>query len=136
MNRDDNTVAIFAALADPTRLKLLRLLNEQSESEAICVSALAMRMGISQPAVSQHLSVLKAAGLVKGERRGNYMHYLVKPEALSRCQEALAAALESLESELQPTGVDLCQGIPCPQQTNKASMRLEHSGSHIDNMRI
>ena len=115
MDRDNNTVAIFAALADPTRLKLLRLLNEQSESEAICVSALAMLMGISQPAVSQHLSVLKAAGLVEGKKRGNYMHYLVKPEALSRCQESIAA---TFRFENRTARINPCKNVPCPDRGN------------------
>lgn len=115
MDRDDNTAAIFAALADPTRFKLLRLLNEQSKSEAICVSALAMRMGISQPAVSQHLSVLRDAGLVEGERRGNYMHYLVKPEALGRCQESIAA---TFRFDNRAARINLCKSGPCPDQEN------------------
>ena len=111
LDKDDYTATIFAALADPTRIRLLLLLKEQSDSSAICVSALAMLLGISQPAVSQHLSVLKTAGLVEGEKRGNYMHYFVKPDALERCQRSIDAVLRS---ENQNTRVDLCKSQPCP----------------------
>jgi DNA-binding transcriptional ArsR family regulator len=117
MKNIENTAVIFAALADPTRLRLLRILSLQSDDNSICVSALATMIGVSQPAISQHLLVLKKAGLVDRKRHGNHMHYFVKPGMLIRCQEALAVALKSLEYETQPTGVDLCQGIPCPKQT-------------------
>ena len=107
MDKETCTATIFAAIADPTRLRLLRLLNEQNHANAICVSALAMQLGVSQPAVSQHLGVLKSAGLVAGEKRSNYMHYFVKPGAFNRCQEALATAFQS---EIQSTEVELCHG--------------------------
>ncbi len=73
---------IFSALADPTRLRLLKLLCHQHEPDALCVNALVGLLGISQPAISQHLKVLKSVGLVKGERRGYHVHYSVDPEAL------------------------------------------------------
>lgn len=118
MKNIDNATAIFAALAEPTRLRLLRILSLQSDENSICVSALATIIGVSQPAISQHLLVLKKAGLIDRKRHGNHMHYFTKPRMLIYCQEALALALESLEFEPQTTGVDLCQGIPCPKQTN------------------
>jgi DNA-binding transcriptional ArsR family regulator len=76
--------AIFGALADPTRLKLLKLLCNQQEPDALCVNALVGLLGVSQPAISQHLRALKAVGLVKGERRGYHVHYSVDSETLSR----------------------------------------------------
>lgn len=50
-------------------------------------------MGISQPAVSQHLRVLKSVGLVTGERRGFRMHYRIDAEGLKRCQGILSTSL-------------------------------------------
>ena len=85
--------AIFGALADPTRLKLLKLLCQQHEPDALCVNALVGLLGISQPAISQHLRVLKSVGLVTGERRGYHVHYAVVPEALKRYQELLSETL-------------------------------------------
>ena len=75
--------AIFSALADPTRLKLLRLLCQQHEPDALCVNALVGLLGVSQPAISQHLRVLRSVGLVRGERRGYHVHYAVDSATLN-----------------------------------------------------
>ncbi len=81
---------LFAALADPTRLKLFQILYRQNPPGCRCVNNLSMLLGISQPAVSQHLRVLKSAGLVTGERRGYRMHYMTDPEGLKHCRQILA----------------------------------------------
>jgi ArsR family transcriptional regulator len=84
-NIEENTeqqAGIFSALADPTRLKLVKLLCHQQSTSALCVNALAELLGVTQSAVSQHLRVLKAIGLVRGERRGYHIHYFVNLEAL------------------------------------------------------
>jgi ArsR family transcriptional regulator, arsenate/arsenite/antimonite-responsive transcriptional repressor len=74
--------SFFAALADPTRLRLVRILASQPSDSALCVNALAMRLGISQPAVSQHLQVLRSVGLVYPVRRGPRVHYYLNRERL------------------------------------------------------
>ena len=84
---------IFRALADPTRLRLVRLLCRQSDPNALCVNALAAFLGVTQPAVSQHIRVLKSAGLVKGERRGYHIHYFINQETLERWREQIMEAL-------------------------------------------
>ena len=61
------------ALADANRLRLLRLLARRE----LCVTAAARELGLSQPLVSQHLRVLRQAGLIQGERRGRRVHYHV-----------------------------------------------------------
>jgi len=93
MENVEQQAAIFSALADPTRLKLLRLLCNQQDPDALCVGALASLLGISQPAVSQHLKVLKSVGLVKGQRRGYRVHYSVDLEVAKHCQELMAGIL-------------------------------------------
>ena len=90
----EEQAALFSVLADPTRLKLLRLLSKQRKPDALCVNALAYHLGVTQPAVSQHLKVLKNTGLVKGEKRGYRVHYFVNREALDRAQELISAALQ------------------------------------------
>jgi DNA-binding transcriptional ArsR family regulator len=85
---------LLSALADPTRLKLLQILCCQDPPGCRCVNNLSHLLGISQPAVSQHMRVLKSVGLVIGERRGFRMHYLIDPEGLKRCQELLSTALQ------------------------------------------
>jgi DNA-binding transcriptional ArsR family regulator len=91
--------ALFGILADQTRLKLLKLLSRQREQDALCVNALAFRLGVTQPAVSQHLKVLKEAGLVKGEKRGYRAHYFVNREALEKARELVSQTLEFSEDE-------------------------------------
>ena len=98
-------VAVFSALADPTRFKLVKLLCRQQDPDALCVNALAGMLGVTQSAVSQHLRVLKAIGLVKGERRGYHIHYSINPEAVKQCQNMMSTALNIDE----PSEENLCQ---------------------------
>lgn len=93
MTSIDEQTALFGVLSDPTRLKLLRLLAQQREPNALCVNALAYQLGVTQSAVSQHLRVLKSAGLVKGERRGYRIHYFINQETLIQAQQQISGAL-------------------------------------------
>jgi ArsR family transcriptional regulator len=81
----EEQAAVFAALGDPTRLKLVRHLCRECHGQAVCVNYLASVLNITPSAVSQHLKVLKAVGLVKGERRGYFVHYCINPDAMSHC---------------------------------------------------
>lgn len=89
----EEQAALFGVLADPTRLKLLKLLAQQQEPNALCVNALAYQLGVTQSAISQHLRVLKSAGLVNRERRGYRIHYFISQEALTQAQEQISCAL-------------------------------------------
>jgi ArsR family transcriptional regulator len=97
MKSADEQAAIFGALADPTRLKLLKLLCSQKEPDALCVNALTGLLGITQPAVSQHLKVLKSIGLVTGQRRGYHIHYFINQDVLEKCRRLTSAALSIAE---------------------------------------
>ncbi|CAM5180061.1 ArsR family transcriptional regulator [Bosea thiooxidans] len=77
---------IFRALADPTR----RAIFEKLATGAMNASALREGMAISQPAMSQHLSVLRGAGLVREERQGRFVNYEVDPEGLAQIAQWLA----------------------------------------------
>lgn len=70
---------VFRALADPTR----RALFEKLADGGMNASALRAGMDISQPAVSQHLAVLRKARLVREERQGRTVNYEVDPEGLA-----------------------------------------------------
>jgi len=95
----EEQAALFKALADPTRLKLVKLLCRKGVQEALCVNALARRLGVTQSAVSQHLRILKNVDLVRGERRGYHVHYAVDREAMERVRSLLSMvlAVEMLE---------------------------------------
>jgi ArsR family transcriptional regulator, arsenate/arsenite/antimonite-responsive transcriptional repressor len=94
--------SFFAALADPTRLNLLRLLSDQRQPDALCVNALASLLGVSQSAVSQHLRVLRTTGLVRAERRGYRVHYFVNRQALERYQRLMRSTLLPDEKDKAP----------------------------------
>jgi len=70
---------VFRALADPTRRALFEELTRAGEQT---VHALTRYAGVSQPAVSKHLTVLKRAKLVRHRRDGRETHYEAQPEAL------------------------------------------------------
>ena len=97
--RNEEQAAIFAAFADPTRLKLVKLLAHQDIPGALCVNALAGVLGISQSAVSQHLRILKNIDLVRGDRRGYQIHYSIDHQALERCHNFISAALMKEKSD-------------------------------------
>lgn len=102
-NQEKQT-AIFSALSDPTRLKIIKLLGESSKPDALCVMAVAHILGISQSAVSQHLRVLKSAGLVKGERRGYRVHYFINPESFDYILKSIQEIYLSPEEKGKSNG--------------------------------
>ena len=78
---------VLKALGDPKRFQMLQLMAERS----YCVRALARRVQLTESAVSQHLKILREAGLVCGIRIGYYTHYQVERDALGRVIEELEA---------------------------------------------
>jgi DNA-binding transcriptional ArsR family regulator len=70
---------IFRALADPTR----RAVYERLAAAEMNVSELRAGFAISQPAISQHLAALRAAGLVTERRQGRFTYYRANPAALA-----------------------------------------------------
>jgi DNA-binding transcriptional ArsR family regulator len=85
MGTDRELALMFKALAAPARIKMVQLLKNR----ALCVGAMAKKLGITPGAVSQHLGILKEAGLVEGEKRGYFMHYRVNQTMLACRKEAL-----------------------------------------------
>jgi DNA-binding transcriptional ArsR family regulator len=77
---------IFRALADPTR----RAIFEKLAGGSMNASALRQGMAISQPAMSQHLAVLRGAGLVREARQGRFVNYDVDPEGVALIAQWLA----------------------------------------------
>lgn len=71
---------LFKTLADPTRRAIFERLCREGEQT---VGALTARAGVSQPAVSKHLGVLKQAGLVVDRHEGRQTHYCAQPNALA-----------------------------------------------------
>jgi DNA-binding transcriptional ArsR family regulator len=76
---------LFKILSVDTRIEIIELLK----NGALCVNALAHNIGITQSAVSQHLRVLKAAGLVNDKREGYWIHYSLNRKELENCRQKL-----------------------------------------------
>jgi ArsR family transcriptional regulator len=75
------TAALFRALGDPARVRILNALA--TTDGPVCVCELVDPLGLSQPTVSHHLKKLTDAGLLERERRGRWAYYSLDPEAAS-----------------------------------------------------
>ena len=75
-------VPMLKAVADPARLRLLSLVLSHEGGEA-CVCDLLAYFDLSQPTISHHLQVLHEAGLLNREKRGTWVYYLARPEAMA-----------------------------------------------------
>lgn len=107
--RLDPAVELLKALAAPVRLALV----EQLASGPSCVHELVSELDVSQPLVSQHLRVLRAAGLVTPGRRGREVEYRLADEHVSHVvQDLLRHAAEP-----RPVDHDLPDDLPHEEQT-------------------
>ncbi len=70
---------IFEALASTPRRKILAYLSEAS----LTAGEIAARFDMTKPAISKHLQILENAGLIQGEKRGQFIHYALVPENLA-----------------------------------------------------
>jgi ArsR family transcriptional regulator, arsenate/arsenite/antimonite-responsive transcriptional repressor len=77
----EQIVPLLKAVADPVRLRLMSLVASHAGGEA-CVCDLNDAFDLSQPTISHHLKVLHEAGLLDREKRGVWVYYRVRPEAL------------------------------------------------------
>jgi ArsR family transcriptional regulator len=89
---------VLRALADPVRVRIVELLAR----EQLCVCHLTEELDAAQPLVSHHLKVLRAAGLVEGERWRYWTYYRLRPDAL----RAVAATLEGLATSAPTAAQD------------------------------
>jgi ArsR family transcriptional regulator len=76
------TAALFRALGDPARIRILNALA--TSDEPVCVCNLTEPLGLSQPTVSHHLKKLVDAGLLAREQRGRWAYFSLRPEAVER----------------------------------------------------
>jgi ArsR family transcriptional regulator, arsenate/arsenite/antimonite-responsive transcriptional repressor len=85
----EDLAQVFAALADPVRLRLLSLIADAGE---VCACDLLEPLGKAQPTVSHHTKVLAEVGLVTGEKRGRWVWWSLVPERVAEVRAALAPA--------------------------------------------
>jgi len=81
---------ICKALSDPTRVRIFLFLTKKT----FCVNAIVSFLNISQPAVSQHLKILREVGLVKAEKQGYWMHYSANLEKIREFVNIISKIVE------------------------------------------
>jgi ArsR family transcriptional regulator, arsenate/arsenite/antimonite-responsive transcriptional repressor len=91
---ESRAVELFRALANPTRFQIVQSLAERGEC---IVGDLVLQLPVAQSTVSEHLRVLREAGIVRGTVDGSSRCYCLDPEAL----QAVRSVIEALESRLQ-----------------------------------
>lgn len=105
------TAAVFDALGDPTRRLVMEVLASGERTAGAVVEAVQAELSISQPAVSQHLRVLREAGLVTVRAEGTRRHYAVDRSGLAAAlawlvqvgdpAPAFSQPLDALATEVQ-----------------------------------
>ena len=124
VSKSFDLVTMFAALADPTRLRLLNLMNGRE----VCVCYFVEILKQGQPKISRHLAYLRRAGIVSARRDGKWMHYSIERPREKQAAAVLESTLESLkadagmQSDLERLGRACCeprkfvelQGAPIP----------------------
>jgi DNA-binding transcriptional ArsR family regulator len=92
MDSPKEIARVLKVLSVETRVRILQLLK----GRALCVNALASRLDVTQGAVSQHLRIMRDAGIVIDEKRGYFVHYRLN-------EDTLAAWREEIDKLLDPT---------------------------------
>jgi ArsR family transcriptional regulator, arsenate/arsenite/antimonite-responsive transcriptional repressor len=82
MEQAEQVAPLLKALADPVRLRLMSLIASREGGEA-CICHLNQAFDLSQPTISHHMKVLHEAGLVDREKRGVWVYYRVRDQALA-----------------------------------------------------
>ena len=82
MDQAEQVAPLLKALADPVRLRLMSLIASHQGGEA-CVCDLNDAFDLSQPTISHHMKVLHDAGLVDRDKRGVWVYYQARPQALA-----------------------------------------------------
>lgn len=116
--RDDHTLVeagdLLRALAAPVRIAIVL----QLQTAQRCVHELVEILGVTQPLISQHLRVLKAAGVVQGERQGREVVYRLVDEHLAHIVvDAVAHAEEGPAARVPATGHRMTQHSPQETET-------------------
>lgn len=110
-----DTILTLKALADGSRFRIINLLLTHD----LCVGAIADRLNISKAAVSQHLQILRKAGLVTGEKRGYWTHYSVDKNAIHQIAEDLMSITKQA-----PDFRIVCHRSP-PDDIKRSDIKME-----------
>ncbi|MFW5699180.1 MAG: ArsR/SmtB family transcription factor [Planctomycetota bacterium] len=106
---------LLKVLSVDTRVRIVQLLK----GRALCVNALARRLDVTQGAVSQHLRIMRDAGLVVDARRGAFVHYRLNEDTLARWRG-------EIDNLLDPTcgaGTDIAGDMQCAARNSRKVAR-------------
>jgi DNA-binding transcriptional ArsR family regulator len=111
---------MFKVLSVDTRVQIIRLLGQHP----LCVGALANLLGITPGAVSQHLRILRDAGLVEAERRGYYIHYILNRRSIGEWRGMIDEMFSKASRKKQ-----ICEikegGKQCVKKSRNANTRKD-----------
>ncbi|MGI6463370.1 MAG: winged helix-turn-helix transcriptional regulator [Clostridiales bacterium] len=110
-----NETKVLKAIADETRMSILSLLLGHN----YCVRALAKELKLTEATISQHLKVLREAGLLVGTKRGYFMHYEVERSVLRELAKKIEALAEKKCKTCKPEERDDCPAAEkqdCPKK--------------------
>lgn len=123
---------VLKAISDETRMKILKLLLKHN----YCVRALARNLKLSEATISQHLKILREAGLLVGEKRGYFMHYDVERAVLHELAREIEVLAE-IEREACTPEIGDCQPSEeanchvkgdCSEETKEFCHGKNHNG--------
>ena len=106
MSHPKEVARVLKVLSVESRVRIVQLLK----GRALCVNALAARLDVTQGAVSQHLRIMRDAGLVIDEKRGYFVHYRLDEKTLAKWRAAIDGLLAPGPAERAPQnkGAGLC----------------------------
>lgn len=96
---------LFDLLSDETRLRCLLLLSHHNE---LCVCELCHVINCIQPKISRHLAIMRTAGLILDERRGQWVYYRLNPDLPPWTQNIIVTTLQELK-KIEPYRSDLAK---------------------------
>jgi DNA-binding transcriptional ArsR family regulator len=103
-------VEAFDVLGDPVRRRILELLARGDLAAGAVADAVGREFGISQPAVSQHLRVLRESGFASVRAEGSRRLYSVNPASLDEAAAWIAGLRQAWEQRLDALGTELARG--------------------------
>lgn len=122
MNEPKELARLLKVLSVETRIRIVQLLK----GRALCVNALASRLDVTQGAVSQHLRIMRDAGLVVDEKRGYFVHYRLNEDTLAAWRDEIDRLLDLPDRQAGPKhGVSTdTKGAPkCAAMRDKKAAR-------------
>ncbi len=109
---------ICKVLSVDTRVRIIQMLK----GEALCVGALSNGLGVTAGAVSQHLRILRDAGLVVDEKQGYYVHYRLNNKTIAKWKNVTERFLKPGTGNVKPCRQEISERTkPCAKKTNPAA---------------